>query len=177
MKKFLFVLMIAVLIMFTVFCSKESAETTADDLDVDDDIEMIEDELMLDEDADVTDAAPDTAPQVTKADTVENLFALLDEAIKAGDLNKARSLYDATSREKLATADPALAATTVDGSIIFEIENRASHTGRSQVSGSGNTVDVTFPSGQKVDGVVVTKVGGEYRIDVVNSPDGDLLDL
>jgi hypothetical protein len=184
MKKVLFILVIIALFMFVASCGKSSDKTQ----DVDDAVELVDEDLdavdgdddaALDEAAVVEEGAkPAPAAAVSKADTLENLFTLLDQAIKTGDINKARALYDATSQDKVKTADPALAASTVDGQILFEIENRASYRNASvKVSGSGDKVNVTFPSGKEISGVSIKKVGSEFRIDVVNSPDGDLLDF
>ena len=176
MKRLIFLMMIVAVLFFVFGCEGEEAAEAEEDVEAADEIDDEDlDPDEVDDDADEPEEAEEA--EELSADTVEGLFSLLDQAIKSGDINQARALYDSETLGKLETADPALVESTVDGPIMDEIESRAEHGGSVQVSGSGDSVEVTFPSGRVISDIAVKQEGGEYKLDVYNSPDGDLLDF
>lgn len=119
-------------------------------------------------------------PKSVKADSVDNLFVLIDQAIKSGKIKKVEALYDKQSQAKLDNARKLMGtiAAGLHAQINYEVKNHGKHKGKTQVvKKAGNTVDVKWPSGKVTTKIAVKKVNGEYRIDLLKSPGADLLSM
>lgn len=126
---------------------------------------------------DKKDDGKDKEEVVKAADTVENLFKLLDKAIKKGDEAAVKGLYDATSVAKLKAADPALVGETVHGTLQNEIKVRGQNKGAIKIDKkTETTATVKLPSGKILE-VQLKKVDKLYKIDVLKSAGGEMLEM
>ena len=109
--------------------------------------------------------------------TVDNLFKVLDKAIKDGQFAKARALFTPASLAKISNPDSAdFLGDTLYGQIQFEVKNRYRFKKNDiQAAGAGMTRKVTWPS-KKVTTVAVQKVGKFYKLDIMKSSGGDSLE-
>lgn len=110
-------------------------------------------------------------------DSVDNLFLVLDQAIKKGELAKAKALFTPASIAKINNPDnAAFLGDTLYGQIQFEIKSRFQNKAKAiKAAGAGMTRTVVWPSA-KTTTVAVEKVGTLYKLDLVKSTGGDSLE-
>ncbi len=162
MKKGIAFILGLVLVLSVVSCGKD--EKTGDDAK-----DKTKTEVKADEKKKVVEV---------KADSIDNLFVILDKAIKSGSLKKARKLYDAKSNKKLSAAIQLMGDTSgLDAQIKYEVGNKGKFSASIKViSKTGNSVNIKWPSGKTTSGIAVVKKGGVYKINLMKSPGGELLE-